>query len=125
MTATRTDIHRPSAAEFDPEGYEFVGAFDLHPEDGTWADRVRVVSDLVNRGITFAGVHPTGQCDHCGAHIRYEGMLVHTAPRKIVTVGEQCLDNRFMGSADEFASLRAEAARKAKITRERNRLHET
>lgn len=124
-TATRTDIHRPSAADFDPEGYEYVGAFDLHPEDGNTADRMRTVRSLVGQGITFAGVHPTGQCDHCGAHIRYEGMLVHTATRKIVTVGEQCLDNRFFSSAAEFKILRAAAAAKAKATREAHARNET
>jgi hypothetical protein len=56
MTMTRTDVHRPSAAEFDPADYDLRGVFDLHPEDGTTADRVRVVSrarqpgDPVRRG---------------------------------------------------------------------------
>jgi hypothetical protein len=126
MTMTRTDVHRPSAAEFDPADYDLRGVFDLHPEDGTTADRVRVVHALVSQGIRFGGVHPTGQCDHCGAHIRYEALMLHRPTNTLITIGEQCLDERFeLATAADFRALRAEARRKAEITREQRRLHDT
>jgi hypothetical protein len=122
----RTDRHRPSAPAFDPSEYECVGVFDLHPEDGNRRERVAVVAGLVKRGITFAGVHPTGQCDHCGTHIRYEAMMIHTPTRKIVTVGETCLDERFAyGTAADFAAFRAAAAAKAAATRAEHAAHAT
>lgn len=128
MAATaRTDIYRPSAPDFDPEEFDLLGVFDLHPEDGTPPGvRAAIIGDAVDRGYRFAGVHPTGQCDHCGARIRYEAILRHLPTRRLITVGETCLDNRFAyGTKEDFALLRREAARKAEITRERNRLHET
>jgi hypothetical protein len=125
MTATRTDAHRPSAPDFDPEGYDFLGAFDLDPEDGNTAERAIVIRRLIDKGYRFAGVHPTGQCDHCGTRIRYEGLLVHVETKRLITVGETCLDNRFSLSAAEFKALRAAAAAKAAATREAHRLHET
>jgi hypothetical protein len=123
MTATRTDAHRPSAPDFDPEGYDFLGAFDLDPEDGNTAERAIVIRRLIDKGYRFAGVHPTGQCDHCGTRIRYEGLLVHVETKRLITVGETCLDNRFSLSAAEFKALRAAAAAKAAATREAHRLH--
>jgi hypothetical protein len=125
-TATRTDIHRPSAPEFDPAAYELAGVFDLHPEDGTLNFRRQIVGALVRQGLRFAGVHPTGQCDHCGAHIRYEALMIHRPTNTLVTIGETCLDERFLFSTkDDFARLRAAAAAKAAATREAHRLHET
>ena len=127
MTApTRTDIHRPSSPDFDPADYECRGVFDLHPEDGTMAARRHVVAALVAEGIRFGGVHPTGQCDHCGTYIRYEALMVHRPSRTIVTVGETCLDDRFaLATRADFKALRAAAAAKSAATREAHRLHAT
>jgi hypothetical protein len=122
MIMPRTDIHRPSAEGFDPAEYALLGVFDLHPEDGTMIARRRVVARMVTQGVTFAGVHPTGQCDHCGAHIRYEALMIHNPTRKMITVGEQCLGERFAyATAGDFAAMRAEARRKAEETREAHR----
>lgn len=125
MAATvRTDIYRPSAPDFDPAEFDLVGVFDLNPEEGTPPGiRGEIIRREIDAGYRFAGVHPTGQCDHCGARIRYEAILRHLPTRKLITVGETCLDNRFaFGTAEDFAALRKEAARKAEITRERHRL---
>lgn len=120
----RTDVHRPSAAEFDPENYDLIGVFDLHPEDGNRHYRSKVVDWLVERGHRFAGVHPTGQCDHCGAWFRYEAILLHRPTGHLITVGETCLGSRFETSGAQFKAARAEAARKAEATRELTRQRE-
>lgn len=122
----RTDVHRPSSPDFNPADYECHGVFDLHPEEGNRADRARVVRALVERGIRFGGVHPSGQCDHCGTHLRYEALMVHVPTQRIVTVGETCLDERFLlATRADFKALRAAAAAKSAATREAHRAHAT
>lgn len=111
-TMTRTDIHRPSAPEFDPEGYDFFGCFDLatSARDYTPDNRVQVVSGLVDQGYRFTSVHGSGQCGHCGARIRYGALMGHTATKGLIWVGETCLDNRFSLTKGEFDTLRKNAA---------------
>lgn len=124
MTTTmtrRTDIHRPSAPEFDPEAYEFFGCFDLNP-DPMWGGaeihaRRELVSSLVKQGWKFTSVHGSGQCGHCGARIRYAALMGHTATKGLIYVGETCLDNRFELTKSEFDRLRKEAS----LNRERSR----
>jgi len=111
----RTDIHRPSATEFNPESYDCAGVFDLHPEEGDGRNRQRVVNALVADGFRFASHQVSGQCGHCGAHIRYAALLTHDS-REMIWVGETCLDNRFEDMTQAgFRALR-EAA---KLNRER------
>lgn len=115
-TMTRTDIHRPSAPEFDPEGYEFFAVADLHPEEG-WRP-VQLVSRLVSEGWSFRGApHGSGQCSHCGAHLRYAALMGHTATKTLLYIGETCLDNRFSGTKADFDSLRKAAAAKREESR--------
>lgn len=113
-TKTRTDIHRPSAAEFDPETYTLAGVFDLHPKWGNKA-RASVVSACVDKGYKFASHQNGSQCGHCGAHIRYAALLLHAPSHEMIYVGETCLDSRFSGTKAEFDALR----KSAKATRER------
>jgi len=118
---TRTDVHRPSAPEFDPEGYELRGVFDLRPEwptPGEARARIELVNHLIGQGYRFAGVHPSDQCGHCGAHIRYAALMVRPDVAEMIYVGETCLDNRFSVSKTEFAELRKRAAALAKRHRE-------
>lgn len=125
-TSARTDIFRPSAPDFDPEQFTCLGVFDLHPEDGTPAGvRGATVRQAIDGGAHFAGQYNRGQCTHCGAYIRYEALMLHEPTMQLITVGEQCLENRFdWATKEDFAALRAEARRKAEETRERNRRHE-
>lgn len=116
-TTTRTDVHRPSAPEFDPADYSFVAVYDSGaewPEANAYfrAQRAR----LLDEGWTFGGVHGgSGQCDHCGALLRYSALMLHHPTRTMIYVGEQCLDNRFEMTKAEF-----QAARKAaQLDRER------
>lgn len=109
-TMTRTDIHRPSAPEFDPENYSCFGVFDLNPEWGS-VGRVELVSRLVDQGWSFRGApHGSGQCSHCGAHIRYAALMGHEPTKTLLYIGETCLDNRFSLTKPEFDRLRKEAA---------------
>ena len=114
----RTDIHRPSAPEFDPEGYQCVGCFDLRPE---WPDtysgpaRIECVNRQLAQGYKFTSVHGVGQCGHCGASIRYAALMVHPQSKGMIWIGETCLVNRFDLTQSEFKHLRENA----KLNRER------
>jgi hypothetical protein len=115
-TMTRTDIHRPSAVEFDPEDYVVHGYADFHEQDGHRP--VQTISRLVDEGWSFRGApHGSGQCSHCGAALRYAALMGHVPTKTLLYVGETCLDNRFSVTASEFAAMRKEAARKAEQTR--------
>lgn len=111
---TRTDRHRPSAAEFDPEDYAFTGVvYDAQADWPQSNNEFRAVREqLLAEGFTFSGVHGgTGQCDHCGSLLRYSALMVHTPTRTLIYVGEQCLDNRFNGmTKGEFDKARKAAA---------------
>ena len=121
-TTTRTDIHRPSAPEFDPADYDCHGVFDLDPEWGDAGFRIAVVNSLIAQGHSFAGApHGHGQCSHCGAYLRYAALMLHTPSGTLLYVGETCLDHRFDGMTKaEFARLRANAS----AIRERRSLRE-
>lgn len=105
---TRTDIHRPSAPEFNPENYEFVACFDLHPEQGDAKFARQTVSNYVAQGYRFA-VAGEG-CGHCGANIRYAALMLHKPTMEMLYVGEQCLTNRFENMTKaQFKQLREQA----------------
>lgn len=116
---TRTDIHRPSAPEFDPEGYECFGVFDLatSARDYVGPSPAATVSPLVDAGWSFSGApHGSGQCSHCGTRIRYAALMGHTATKTLLYVGETCLDNRFALTKADFDALRKTSS----LNRERN-----
>jgi hypothetical protein len=121
MTAmARTDIHRPSAPEFDPETYSFLTVFDLwtdEPAVNVEANAIRAT--LHRRGTQHGGPHGLGKCDHCGTTIRYAALMVHTTTDTYIYVGETCLDGRFSMSKELFtrARKRAELDRKAQKIR--------
>lgn len=125
MNATRTDIHRPSAPDFDPTGYALVEVFDLDSKDGDWDANVE--RQLLDNGIRWAEHLPAGQdvCGHCGAHLRYAALMRHDASHTMMFVGQTCLGERFyLCTAADFKELRDAAAAKAEETRRRNRAHE-
>ena len=108
-TMTRTDIHRPSAVEFDPENYDVFGFADFHETDGYRP--VEIVSALVDQGWSFRGApHGSGQCSHCGARLRYAALMGHRPTKTLLYIGETCLDNRFSMTAAEFQKMRKAAA---------------
>jgi hypothetical protein len=119
----RTDIHRPAALV--PTDYDFRGVVDLaagrddNGDMGALAAAAQLRHQLfVVEDRKHASVHPHGQCDHCGARIRYAAYMVHRPTGKVLTVGETCLDNRFEQTSEEF-----HAARKAaELDRSRQRI---
>lgn len=125
--AARTDVHRPSAPEFDPSAYICLGVYDMNHEFGNWplhAERVAQVRRSV--GATFDDApHPQRQCSHCGQYLRYVALMVHHDSNTLMHIGETCLDERFSAEThEEFAALRAAAAAKSAATREANRRHD-
>ena len=107
---TRTDIHRPAA--LITEDYEYVLAYDQHPEEG---DRRALQAYLARTGRTFGENHSAGSCYHCGARARYVAVLLHKPTGDLIKVGEQCLDNRFTLATPAFHALR----KAAQLNRER------
>jgi len=126
----RTDIHRAASAEFDPTAYTCLGVYDLEA-DGT-DGRGRIGPALIR--LREFGYKPAdlgersgaavSTCGHCGAWLRYAALMVHEATKTYMTVGEQCLGNRFDAglTAEQFQALRKTAAlnrertnRKAKV----------
>lgn len=116
MNATRTDRHRPSAPEFDPEAYDCWGVFDLRPEWGDGGHRMRTVNAALEAGYRFASHQVSGQCGHCGAGLRYVALMLHEGSKEMIWVGETCLAGRFESlTKTQFAELR----KTAKLDRER------
>lgn len=121
----RTDIHRPGSIEFDPENYDLLGVFDLHPEHGDGPHRVRVVQGQLVQGRTFNGApHGSGQCSHCGAHLRYAALMVHTPTNILMWVGETCLDSRFSLTKAEFRRAREAGRARAEAHAKQARIAE-
>lgn len=117
-TITRTDVHSP--ANFKPENYEFVDAFDNSPEPGSALQgEADFVNDLINKVAAGGGRYANcSQCDHCGARIRYVGVFRHTPTGNHIAVGQVCTANRFPLSNIKFDQLR----KQAQLDREAQRL---
>ena len=140
MTA-RTDIHRPSTPDFDPESYNYIGVIDLNPYEIRDADgHVEAVMDetnidfdevenLIKRGYQPAAHYGIGEitpdfivdsiyedmknCGHCGSSLRFAAVMAHEQSMEFIVVGQDCLTNRFNEmSAADFKALR-DAAKKA------------
>lgn len=115
---TRTDIHRPSSEDFDPEAYQCWGVYDNYPDWPNPAERQNrreQLDFLRNLGYTL-GAGSSGQCGHCGAAIRYAALMVRADVKEFIWVGEICLWGRFESLTKiEFQELR----KAAKLNRER------
>jgi len=123
----RNDVHRP--VEFNPEDYEYVGAFDNQPEPGSYVGpggKFEVSPGVVVEGTNFANAErrylgglletSTGtrygdgsQCDHCGARIRYVAVYRHKPTGDHIAVGETCADGRLPLDKATFDRLRKSA----------------
>jgi hypothetical protein len=124
---TRTDIHRPSAPEFDPEKYDLYGVWDMSPEypDPIGVQmRLAVVNGLLGKGYR-SGAGSSHQCGHCGTHIRYAALMVRDDVREYIYVGETCLDERFESlTAAQFKHLRETARLNRERATKRERIAE-
>ena len=122
---TRTDIHRPSSPDFDPEAYELFGIFTLYAgyrvnfgsDKGDWVDSPFkiAVTGLESRGwnTDIVGARDSvnsRQCGHCGAHIKYGALMTFEKELSLIVVGEDCLQNRFESdlTKSQFQALREE-----------------
>jgi len=124
----RTDIHRPSSPDFDPQAYELFGIFTLMAghkvgrtskqiADGEWPNSPfkNAVTELESRGwnTDIVGARDSvysRQCGHCGAHIKYGALLTFEKELALIVVGEDCLLNRFESDLTkaQFQALREE-----------------
>lgn len=126
-TTARSDIHRPSAAEFDPQRYTLVFVRDFKPSDGLgdgtpfalreWERKQ--IEALQAQGYRFAEhVGQAHQCGHCGTALRYAALLKRGDAHELIHVGETCLDGRFELTKPEFDRLR----KQSQLDREKQRL---
>jgi hypothetical protein len=111
---TRTDIHRPQT--FDPAQYEIIDWLDTKAPEffpgmpldmferamNDWRARITrhfpdYRTDGDNAGLTT--------CSHCGAHFRWAAVVRHIPTGDLLTIGEQCADNRLtLPNRAEFAA---------------------
>ncbi len=114
----RTDIHAAKSEDFDPEMYSYRFGVDFHSEEGNNKARMNFIKVLASEGIVHASHTKHGYCGHCGARLRYAGILVRN--NEWIYVGETCMDNRFELSKADFQELR----RNAQLNRDRMRKSE-
>ena len=148
---TRTDIHRPSTPDFDPQAYELFGVFQLakkiqiidstefvppslwiehsHMEPSPFAIETEALeshgwsTDIITNanGNERDSVH-AHQCAHCGQRLKYGALLTNDSEKSLIVIGEDCLENRFRNvTAFDFKQLREEAKEKAAATRSMER----
>lgn len=107
----RTDIHRPSSPDFDPQAYLCKGVFAnsaLYSSASVKA-RKQAIAALVSDGYKF-GHGSSESCGHCGHRIGYGALMVRGDVKEFIFVGEDCLDNRFELTMSEFQDLRKDFA---------------
>jgi len=122
----RTDVHAPT--HLITEDYEYWGSYDgdetaeFNSFTGRFEEtqKVRIMRFARERGLKFAQTHghDGDQCDHCGAYLRYVGVLQHRQSRELVKVGETCLSNRFEKATVAFQAMR----KQAELDREKMRI---
>lgn len=111
-TTTRHDIHAAAHADFDPADYKAIGILDLETNPFWRADDSKgraAVAAMEAEGFPYAEVHPYGQCDHCGQHLRYVAVLFHHPSAGMIQVGLTCLGNRFRSTAEAVKAMMKEA----------------
>lgn len=126
-TATRSDIHSP--ANFNPEDYTFLVAFDnggteesnlgvMH-DNGIDQDIDALLTELEEAGKAGRVAYgDAGRCDHCGARIRYVGLFRHVPSGDVIAVGQTCAEGRMTYDKVTFDRLR----KQAQLDREAQRL---
>lgn len=117
----RTDQHRPSADDFDPAHYAFVGVVVFKGKAPKSTElREALLSKQAAQGRSLAPHQQDGKCGHCGARLVYAALMVHRPTNEMIYVGEQCLEGRFAGTKTEFqtARKREQQARAASRTKD-------
>lgn len=106
-----TSQHHEAHPDFSTENYTYVTALDTQN-----AKSFELVQEYSNCN-GFAMPENVTQCAHCGAHIRFAAIMVHTPTNAAVAIGETCLSNRFSLSAPDFEALRMAAKAQAEQTK--------
>jgi hypothetical protein len=120
-TSTRSDVH--NAVNLVTEDYDYLGSLDWRAGQSGDVGSVKARVDLINAvivtpGRKWARIHGSGQCDHCGAHLRYAALMLHRPSNTVVEIGETCLENRFDRATADFQRLR----KLAELDREAHRV---
>lgn len=110
MTATRTDLHRPS--ELNREDYELAGYFYQGASEALARSYGQVQAEL-SRKLRELGNPPEfqgnfasrGSCDHCGARFAHGAVFFHRPTGETITVGWVCADDN-IGLPDDAARMR-------------------
>jgi hypothetical protein len=85
-----------------------------YPEPEMVKYRQEIINKLIKDGYRF-GAGGSDQCGHCGAHIRYAALMVHTKVKEFIYVGEVCLGSRFDLTKEEFQRVRQAAILKGQL----------
>lgn len=115
QTTERRTVHN-SYADLDPTEYAYVTSFDSCPEPGSFMGGT-ISSYEMDDGSTVEAFnyyhaehlwgqrllrtsstskwYESGQCDHCGARLRYVAVLFHAPTNSHMAVGETCHAERF------------------------------
>lgn len=110
-STARTDIHTAAHVNFDPADYKLIGVLDTDtsPFRADDSEGRRAVSAMEAEGFPYVLVHPHGQCDSCGQHLRYVAVMFHHPSAALVEVGVNCLVGRFAMAQAEVKRMMAEA----------------
>jgi hypothetical protein len=113
MTSTeaRHDIHAAAHADFDPADYKLIGVLDtdtsmFRVDDSRARKAVRAME---SEGFPYVLIHPHGQCDSCGQHLRYVAVMFHHPSNALVEVGVNCLHGRFAMAQAEVKRMMSDA----------------
>ncbi len=115
----RTDIHRPSM--MNPTDYVVLAvALVYQMESDTSTSGVETVCEMEEESPLWSEMgrptsstwneHREDQCDHCGARLKYECVVLHKATGDIITVGRDCVSRFFnieWSNREQLARARA------------------
>jgi hypothetical protein len=119
-TATRNDVHRPSAVIV--EDYEFVGvALDRESEDIVGGamlaaeERRRISAHMERTGGTYSTHKHGGNCHSCGAHCVYHAIFYHQPTGDYVRLGLDCTEKMYEQNQAAFQPIRQTGEQLRKI----------
>lgn len=107
----RSDVHRP--LDFNPTDYVAIKFWDTEPPYPIIPDTGGFLPASYNLAVAwyheqvaavraeFGGEIP-GNCDHCGAHVRYCWSVKHLPTGKTLCMGDDCVHHRLGITRDEF-----------------------
>ncbi len=106
MTATRTDIHRPSA--INPTEYAFVACDSLYSNETSFirAQREIIANHQARTGGVWSDHQHGGTCHVCGAAAMYLAVYHHRPTNTYIQTGEDCADKMSLGQPAAFRCIR-------------------